>query len=58
MKVSYVLSGSARRFESWARSRRVPTDEGLHLIVDRPGLSMVGDGEWAAAKHGGRGKRG
>lgn len=30
----------------------------LHLIVDRTGLSIVGEGEWAAAKHGGRGKRG
>ena len=29
-----------------------------HLIVDSTGLSIVGEGEWAAAKHGGRGKRG
>ena len=30
----------------------------LHLIVDRTRLSVVGEGEWAAAKHGGRGTRG
>jgi IS5 family transposase len=38
--------------------RRVPTSEALHLIVDSTGLSIVGEGEWAAAKHGGHGKRG
>ena len=38
--------------------RRVPTDAGLHLIVDSTGLSIVGEGEWAAAKHGRRGQRG
>ena len=38
--------------------RRVPTGEGTHLIVDSTGLSIVGEGEWAAAKHGRRGKRG
>ena len=38
--------------------RRAPTGAGLHLIVDSTGLSIVGEGEWAAAKHGGRGRRG
>ena len=38
--------------------RRVPTGEGMHLIVDSTGLSIVGEGEWAATKHGGRGRRG
>ena len=38
--------------------RRVPTNERIHLIVDSTGLSMVGEGEWAAAKHGGRGRPG
>lgn len=38
--------------------RRVPTGEAVHLILDSTGLSMVGEGEWAAAKHGGRGTRG
>ena len=39
-------------------SHRVPTHEPLHLIVDATGLSIVGEGEWAAAKYGGRGRRG
>ena len=38
--------------------RTVPTRAGLHLIIDSTGLSIVGEGEWAAAKHGGRGRRG
>ena len=38
--------------------RPVPPGEGLHLVLDSPGLSIVGAGEWAAAKHGGRGRRG
>ena len=38
------------------RLRLVPTDEGLHLVLDSTGLSIVGAGEWAAAKHGGRGR--
>ena len=29
----------------------------IHLIVDSTGLSIVGEGEWAAVKHGGSGKR-
>jgi hypothetical protein len=36
----------------------VPATGPLHLIVDSTGLSVVGAGEWAAAKHGGRGTRG
>ena len=35
-----------------------PANEPIHLIVDSTGLSTVGEGEWAAAKHGRRGKRG
>ncbi len=38
--------------------RRAPAGAGTHLIVDSTGLSIVGEGEWAAAKHGGRGRRG
>ena len=38
--------------------RLVPPGEGLHLVLDSTGLSIVGAGEWAAAKHGGRGRRG
>jgi len=30
----------------------------IHLVVDSTGLSIVGEGEWAAAKHGKKGKRG
>ena len=40
------------------RLRLVPPGEGLHLVLDSTGLSLVGAGEWAAAKHGGRGRRG
>ena len=39
------------------RLRPVPPGEGLHLVLDSTGLSIVGEGEWAAAKHGGRGRR-
>jgi hypothetical protein len=37
---------------------RVSTKDPIHLIVDSTGLSIVGEGEWAAAKYGGRGRRG
>ena len=37
---------------------RVPAKGPLHLIIDSTGLSIVGEGEWVAAKHGGRGQRG
>ena len=30
----------------------------IHLIIDSTGLSIVGEGEWAAVKHGRRGTRG
>ena len=40
------------------RLRPVPPGEGLHLVLDSTGLSIVGAGEWAAATHGGRGRRG
>ena len=47
---------------AWPASRphacRAPAGVGLHLIVDSTGLSIVGEGEWAAVKHGGRGRRG
>ena len=38
--------------------RRIPALGPIHLIVDSTGLSIVGQGAWAAAKHGGHGKRG
>jgi hypothetical protein len=37
--------------------RLTATKGRLHLIVDSTGLSIIGEGEWAAVKHGGRGKR-
>jgi hypothetical protein len=37
---------------------RVSTKNPIHLIIDSTGLSIVGEGEWAAAKYGGRGRRG
>jgi IS5 family transposase len=40
------------------RLRPVRTSAGIHLVLDSSGLSIVGAGEWAAAKHGGRGRRG
>ena len=40
------------------RLRPVSPGEGLHLVLDSTGLSIVGAGEWAAAKHSGRGRRG
>ena len=38
------------------RLRLVPPGEAdIHLVLDSTGLSLVGAGEWAAAKHGGIG---
>lgn len=37
---------------------RVSTTKSIHLIIDSTGLSIVGEGEWAAARYGGRGRRG
>ncbi|MFT5287415.1 MAG: hypothetical protein ACI8TQ_003600 [Planctomycetota bacterium] len=37
--------------------RLAQSKKGVHLIVDSTGLSIVGEGEWASAKHGNRGKR-
>ena len=50
----------SRRSQHLRRRLRspVPPDAGLHLVLDSTGLSLVGAGEWAAAKHGGRGRRG
>ena len=38
--------------------RRVPATGPIHLIVESTGLSIVGQGAWAVATHGGRGQRG
>jgi hypothetical protein len=37
---------------------QIAGDKPISLIVDSTGLSIVGEGEWAAAKHGGHGRRG
>ena len=49
---------SRRRQQLRRRLRLVPPGEGIPLVLDSPGLSVVGAGEWAAATHGGRGRRG
>jgi len=36
---------------------RIASSKPIHLIVDSTGLSIDGEGEWAAVKHGGSGKR-
>jgi IS5 family transposase len=41
-----------------AKLMSIVSKKPIHLIIDSTGLSIVGEGEWAAAKHGGRGKRG
>ena len=40
------------------RLRPNPTGGPVHLVLDSTGLSIVGEGEWAAAKYGRRGRRG
>ena len=49
---------SRRRQHLRRRLRPVPPGEGIHLVLDSTGLSIVGAGEWATATHGGRGRRG
>ena len=46
---------ASRHLESTKSIVRARPGTSLHLIVDSTGLSIVGEGEWAAAKHGGRG---
>ena len=49
----------SRRSQSLAvEFRRIPSRGPIHRIVDSTGLSIVGEGEWAAVNHGGRGHRG
>ena len=51
-----TLSRRSRHLD--VESYRLPAEAPIHLIVDSTGLSIVGEGEWAAAKYGGRGQRG
>ena len=59
-----LTGGAPQWIDDWRsqhlrrRLRPVPTGAGIHLVLDSTGLSLVGAGEWAAAKHGGRGRRG
>ena len=47
----------SRRSQQLDVSLRLAATKGrFHLIVDSTGLSVIGEGEWAAVKHGGRGK--
>ena len=43
---------SRRRQHVTRRLRLVPTDEDIHLVLDSTGLSIVGEGEWAAETRG------
>ncbi len=48
----------SRRSQQLKIGLRLTGTEGpLHLLVDSTGLSIIGEGEWAAVKHGGHGKR-
>ncbi|MCP5044212.1 MAG: IS5 family transposase [bacterium] len=38
--------------------RAVPHQGPVHLLIDSSGLAAFGEGEWAAAKHGVKGRRG
>ena len=51
-----TLSRRSRDLEVRLRSRKA--SEPMHLIVDSSGLTIVGEGEWTAAKHGRRGTQG
>jgi len=51
-----TLSRRARSLD--VQLRRHASVGPIHLVIDSTGLSIVGEGQWAAAKHGGRGKRG
>jgi len=51
-----TLSRRSQHLE--VKFHRVPATGPIHLIVDATGLSIVGEGEWAAVKHGGSGRRG
>ena len=51
-----TLSRRSQRLD--VELHRIPASGPVHLFVDSTGLSIVGEGEWAAAKYGGRGQRG
>ena len=51
-----TLSRRSARLQVSLASRT--SDGPIDLIIDSSGLAIVGEGEWAAAKHGGNGRRG
>ena len=51
-----TLSRRSQRLD--VELHRIPANGPIHLIVDSTGLSIMGEGEWAASKYGGRGRRG
>ena len=49
----------SRRSKTLKLKLSVPKAKGpIDLIIDSSGLSIIGQGQWAAAKHGQRGKQG
>jgi hypothetical protein len=49
---------SSRRAQKLKRPLRVPQKSGrIDLVIDSSGLAIFGEGEWAAANHGGKGVR-
>jgi IS5 family transposase len=51
-----TLSRRSARLKIALRPRK--TTGSIELVIDSSGLAIVGEGEWAAAKHGGRGIQG
>ena len=56
MSVGFPIAGTWSSSQ-WRPDNGFETDS-LHLVLDSTGLSIVGAGEWATAKHGGRDRRG
>ena len=58
MRLDLSVPDDTTRSRRRQHLRPVPPGESLHLVLDSTGLSLVGAGEWAAATHGGCGRRG
>ena len=58
MRLDLSVPDDTTRSRRRQHLRSVPPGERLHLVLDSTGLSLVGAGEWAAATHGGCGRRG
>ena len=57
MRLDLSVPDDTTRSRRSQHLRPVPPGESLHLVLDSTGLSLVGAGEWAAATHGGCGRR-